>query len=149
MGESLKNVKIEEKIPLAVARFVEYKIRTYPEHKAAIEAWESEKEDIPHQVKQWDPNSGYGSGVSDPTSAKVVRMLLLEEKADRESFWVRGIEDVIDALSEADRELVRLKYFEGYLSNAGVARALHISEREFYRRRDEILGKMARRFGLM
>ena len=51
-------------------------------------------------------------------------------------------------LPDEDKKLVELKYFEGYLTNAGVARRLNVSEREFYRRRD-IVWRFANRFGLV
>ncbi len=148
MGNAWERDLQEERMPIAVAKFVEYKLRCYPEHKMAIEAWEEARKDIPHQARQWNPGGG-GGGTGDPTSAKAVRMMLLGEKVERESFWVKGIDDVLETLPDEDKDLVRMRYFEGYLTNAGVARALHVSERSFYRRRDEVLAKFARRFGLM
>jgi hypothetical protein len=45
--------------------------------------------------------------------------------------------------------LVRLKYFEGYLTNDGIMLKMGMSKKRFYRMRDEIITKFARRMALI
>ncbi|HHY45869.1 MAG TPA: hypothetical protein GX506_01040 [Firmicutes bacterium] len=139
----------ESRIPNPVFKFVEYKLYHYRENKAAIKAWEEMREDILQRGRQWQIGFPPPEGQHSPTEEKTIQMMILEQKAQRELFWIRAIEDVLAILPEQDKRLVELKYFEGYLTNAGVARELNMSERAFYDRREVIIRRFAIRFGLL
>lgn len=146
-----KTADYEAPIPQAVRRFVEYKLYHYRELKAVIAEWQARREDLLHRSKQFDLTAPPPSQLSQasPTENIVMQMLLLETKAQRESFWVWAIEDVLEILPEQERRLVELKYFDRLLTNTGVARELGISERLFYEWKDRILRRFAERFGLI
>lgn len=146
-----KTADYEAPIPAAVRRFVEYKLYHYRELKAVINEWQARREDLLHRGQQIDPSCPPPTQLSQrsPTENAVMQMLLLETKAQRESFWVRAIEDVLKILPEQERRLVELKYFDRLLTNTGVARELGISERLFYEWKDRILRRFAERFGLI
>lgn len=137
-------------VPGPVFKFVEYKLYHYQENLAAIKAWEEERRDILTRGRQLQPGAPtQTAGYHSPTEAKTIQRLLLEEKAQRELFWIRAIEDVLAVLPEEDRRLVELKYFDGLLTNAAVARELNMSEATYYRRRAAIIKRFAMRFGLL
>lgn len=139
----------DERIPAPIFRFVEYKLYHYRENKATINALRDMKEDIIQKGRQWINEPITTSGKSNMVENIAVKLLLLEEKAEREKFWIDAIEDVLSILSDQDKRLIELKYFDAYLTNAGVARELNISERTFYERREEIIRRFAIRFGLL
>lgn len=141
--------ELECRLTPAEIKFVESKLYSYMDSKKAIEAWEQAKEDIINETPTLGPGMPKGSGVGRPTENKAIRLMLLEQKAERERFWVTAIEDVLEILPEEDYKLVKLKYFDQYLSNYGVAKCLNISESSFYRRRDRILWRFASRFGIV
>jgi RinA family phage transcriptional activator len=140
---------LEYKLSPAEFKFVEHKLYSYRDNKRLIEEYMAQREEIIHSTKRREPGLPGNPGVGRPVETTVIQMLVLEQKANREQFWVKAIEDVYELLPEEDKKLVNLKYFEGYLTNAGVARALNISEREFYRRRERTVLRFANRFGLV
>lgn len=130
-------------------RFVEHKLYSYPTNKQIIEEYEDQRENIilstPHREKAMPANQGVGK----PIETAIILLGRLEQKASVEAFWIRAIEDTLELLSAEDRHLVELKYFDAYLTNAGVARRLRISDREFYNRRSALVHKFAKRFAII
>jgi RinA family phage transcriptional activator len=139
----------EFKLSPAEFKFVEHKLFTYQNNKRVIEEYLAQRDELIHRTRHTEPGLPHNQGVGRPVENTVVQMLILEQKAQRELFWVKAIEDVFGLLPDEDKKLVELKYFEGYLTNAGVARRLNVSEREFYRRRERIVWRFANRFGLV
>lgn len=87
-------------------------------------------------------------GVSNPVQSKAIRLLAMEHRAERALFYVQAIDSVLSTLTTVDKQLIKLKYFEGKLTNAGVASELGIGERQFYEWRNTIIRKFALRFGM-
>ncbi len=137
------------KLSPAEFKFVEHKLFTYLDNKRLIDEYLSQRDELVHSTKHREPGVPHSQGVGRPVESTVMQMLMLEHKAHREQFWIKAVEDVFELLPDEDRQLVELKYFEGYLTNAGVARKLNISEREFYRRRERVVWRFANRFGLV
>lgn len=148
-AEKIIAIEEETRMPGPVFKFVEYKLYHYRQNLAAINALEESRKDILLRGRQWEPGFIPVMDGSSPVEKKSVQLVLLEEKVTREVFWVRAISDVMSALPAEDQRLVELKYFDGFLTNAGVARELRISEATYYRRRDMIMRKFAERFGLV
>ncbi len=136
----------ERKLKKEEYSFVERKLKDYRTSKQLIEEYERQREEILHSTHRKEAGIPEGEGIGMPTENKAIQMLQLEQKAAMERFWVRAIDDTMMILSPEDKRLVELRYFDGYLTNAGVARELSISSREYYRRRRKIMYSFAKRF---
>jgi RinA family phage transcriptional activator len=141
--------QFDRKLTPAEFKFVEHKLYNYPTNKQIVEDYERERENIilatPHREKAMPANLGVGK----PIETAIILLGRLEQKVVTETFWIRAIEDVMSRLSDEDKQLVELKYFDAYLTNAGVARKLHISERDFYNRRSKLVHMFAKRFAII
>jgi RinA family phage transcriptional activator len=162
---------LDELIPRHVFRYVERELYDYHVHKTVIEEYlRAKKDTLSSWARQAPPSvhiggkykdgeyvggkyvqsDAVGSGnVSDQVPSKVVRLMALENRAERALFYVKAIDDVLNTLPAEDQELVRLRYFECKLTNWQIARKLNVSESTLSRRRREIIRKFAIRFGLM
>jgi len=143
----------ELKIENHVFRYVEKELYNYPLNKALIESWEQERREIASELHSTLGEDSAGrhsiNRINNPTSAKALRLEAMAQKVDRARWYVKAIEDVLGAVDDIDKQLVEQKYFQGLLTNVGVARELNISIRDFYRRRKELIEKFALRMGLM
>ena len=138
----------ERKLTRQEFSFVERKLYDYPANKQIIRDYEAQREAILHRTKEND-GQPRGSGIGKPTEATAIQLALLEQRVRCESFWIRAIEDTMELLSDEDKMLVQLKYFEGYLTNDGIMLKMGMSKKRFYRMRDEIITKFARRMTLI
>ncbi len=138
----------ERKLTRQEFKFVERKLYDYPANKQIIRDYEAQREAILHRTKDND-GQPRGSGIGKPTETTAIQLALLEQRVRCESFWVRAIEDTMELLSDEDKMLVQLKYFEGYLTNDGIMLKMGMSKKRFYRMRDEIITKFARRMALI
>lgn len=138
----------ERKLTRAEFNFVERKLYDYPANKQIIADYEAQREAILHRTKDND-GQPRGSGIGKPTETTAIQLALLEQRVKCEAFWIRAIEDTLELLSDEDKTLVQLKYFEGYLTNEGIMLRMGMSKKRFYRMRDEIITKFARRMMLI
>ena len=85
------------------------------------------------------------SGVSDTTARKAIKLtsLALMETARR----IEAIEYVYSRLNEERKKLVRLKYWEGNLTNQGIALEMNMDLATFYRWRRGFVEAIALRLG--
>lgn len=141
------SVAFSDDIPTNVFRFVERELYDYPANKEFLRAYDAERIAIMQSNPQ--PDVHVKEGLGDRTPAAVIRLLALERKAGRIQWYVNAIEDVMRRLPELDQKLVELKYFQGYLTNEGVARELNIGRTTFYERRRIIIRQFAIRMGLL
>ena len=139
---------MERRLTRAEFNFVEQKLYNYRTNKQIIADYEAQREAILHRTKDND-GQPRGSGIGKPTETTAIQLALLEQRVKCESFWVRAIEDTLELLSDEDKTLVQLKYFEGYLTNEGIMLRMGMSKKRFYRMRDEIITKFARRMMLI
>ena len=138
----------ERKLTRQEFNFVERKLYDYPTNKQIIRDYEAQREAILHRTKDND-GQPRGSGIGKPTETTAIQLAPLEQRVRCESFWIRAIEDTMELLSDEDKMLVQLKYFEGYLTNDGIMLKMGMSKKRFYRMRDEIITKFARRMTLI
>jgi len=138
----------ERKLTRQEFGFVERKLYDYPANKQIIRDYEAQREALLHRTKEND-GQPRGSGIGKPTETTAIQLALLEQRVRCESFWIRAIEDTMELLSDEDKMLVQLKYFEGYLTNDGIMLKMGMSKKRFYRMRDEIITKFARRMTLI
>lgn len=138
----------ERKLTRQEFKFVERKLYDYPANKQIIRDYEAQREAILHRTKDND-GQPRGSGIGKPTETTAIQLALLEQRVRCESFWIRAIEDTMELLSDEDKMLVQLKYFEGYLTNDGIMLKMGIERNRFYRMRAEIITKFAKRMALI
>lgn len=138
----------ERKLTRQEFKFVERKLYDYPANKQIIRDYEAQREAILHRTKDND-GQPRGSGIGKPTETTAIQLALLEQRVRCESFWIRAIEDTMELLSDEDKMLVQLKYFEGYLTNDGIMFKMGIDRNRFYRMRAEIITKFAKRMALI
>jgi len=153
-------IAIDDRIPTHVFRFVERELYDYPVNKELVMDYLQRRNDeltrgrqAPESLtihgKYQVADTGTLSGeVSNPVQSKAIRLLALEHKAERALFYVQAIDSVLSTLTTVDKQLIKLKYFEGKLTNAGVASELGIGERQFYEWRNTIIRKFALRLGM-
>ncbi len=156
-----KSVAVDDRIPSHVFRFVERELYDYPINKDLVLDYLRRRNEELTKMRQ-APESVTIDGVyqiagtstapglaSDPVSNKVIRLIAMEQRAERALFYVQGIDSVLSTLNDVDKRLIKLKYFECKLTNSGIAEELNISERELYRVRNAIIRKFAIRFGMV
>jgi RinA family phage transcriptional activator len=85
------------------------------------------------------------SRLSDTTAQKAIKLssLALMESAKR----IEAIEYVYNKLNEEQKKIIRLKYWEGNLTNQGIALEMNINLVTFYRWRNSIVKMVAARLG--
>lgn len=131
----------------AVFRYVEAELYDYPFTKRELESLRLdiiEEGPDPGRIVVGDQKRR----VTDPTYSKTAR-LLTNRRLKRMEETVRAIERVLERLPADKRRLVELKYFRCRLSNPGVAHALNVSLRTFYRWREEVVAAVAVELGLV
>lgn len=142
----------EDRIEQHVFRFVEKELFRYMVNKSLVASWEQERKSITdesHHVFENARDRVPQNKITNPTESKVMRIMSMASKVDRARWYCQAIEDVLKTLPPEDKRLVELKYFQGILTNTGVAKELHISRSEYYNRRNRIIEKFGIRMGLM
>jgi RinA family phage transcriptional activator len=129
----------------SVFRYIEAEIYDYHETLKEIDLL---REEILEGSSHAEASGGRSTHKSDPTSAKVSR-LLMDRRLQRLEEIATAIGRVYDNLPREKQRLVELKYWDGRYSNAGVAHELHIGEMTFYRWRRQIIQAIARELGLL
>ena len=142
---------MEDKVERHIFQFVEAELHKYKINKQLIE--EYDKELLYTGAKSGlgkDPTGRFPQNkTTDSTSLEAMRIMLLEEKASRAMWFVNAIEDVLELLSEQERKLVELKYFQGWLTDSGICREMHMGRTALYKLKTGILRKFALRMCLI
>lgn len=138
----------ERKLTRAEFAFVEQKLFNYHISKALIAEYEFQRDALLNRGPEHD-GQPRGNKISKPTEITAVQLAMLEEKARNQMFWVKAIEDTLKCLTEEERELVELKYFEGYLTNEGIMLKMAMNKNRFYRLREAVVTKFARRMAII
>lgn len=136
----------KEKLKLALFRYIEAELRDYPENRQRLKDMRSDmilKSPAPDEGSQISSRNS----VSKPTESTALQ-LITNKRLAALARTVTAIEKTVDMLDGDRRRLVELRYFEKYLTPAGVAKELHISERTFYNWRDEVIKLIAVELGL-
>lgn len=125
--------------------FIEYQVIWWEENKKILAA--AKQDMIPSQISQYGPHAG-GSHDSEqrPTEDIALRIASDEYIAHLERS-VRAIGEVLDKLSDIDKQLIRLKYWSGELTAEGIALKLNMDKATMYRHLNVILIEIAKRLG--
>lgn len=138
----------ERKLTRAEFGFVEHKLYSYPTNKQIIADYESQIDNMLHSTRG-DDGQPRGSDIQKPTEITAIQLAILEQKAKCEMFWVKAVEDTLELLPEESKKLVQLKYFEAYLTNEGIMVEMGMDKNRFYRLREDIVVRFAKRFALI
>jgi len=143
--------QMTDKVPDHVLEFVEKELYDYPINRETVMEYLRRRGDVLAQGRQAPDGDGRREGgpPSDPTHASAVRLLALERSAERARFYVEAIDSTMRVLNEEERRMVKRRYFDRDITNAGLAHELNMSERQFYRMRYEVVRKFAMRMTLI
>ncbi|RNC62774.1 MAG: hypothetical protein AWM53_01993 [Candidatus Dichloromethanomonas elyunquensis] len=141
---------MEERIERHIYQYVEAELRNYKTYKKLIE--EYDKELLYTGAKSGlskDPSGRFSQGqTGDPTHSEAVRVITNNNRVKRYKDIIKCIEDTLEELSPEDRKLVELKYFQGWLTDFGVIRELHIGRTKYFKDKRRIVCKIALRMRL-
>ena len=136
----------------ATIRLVEARLFQYPIDKRLVDAWERESRAIAGDLPSSAAHLGEilkGSGLhSDPTFSKVIRLERMANQVDEARWYVRAIDDVMELLSQQERELIEKRYFKKE-TDTKICQDLHLSHNKYYKLKRTILMKFARRMGFL
>ena len=129
----------------ATFRYVESELYTYQDLCREIEDLRT---DIIEGVPAADENGGKSYEISDPAFNKAAQLV-----TNRRLQWmersIKAISCVLLQTDEQKRRLIELKYWDGRLSNTGIAEALNIELSTFYRWRRAVVHAVAVEMGLI
>lgn len=141
----------EERIARHIYHYVEEELRNYKTYQRLIA--EFDKELLYSGAKSGlgkDPSGRFSQGqTSDSTHNEAVRVIANEARIFRAVDMCRCIDEVLYDLSDQDRELIELKYFQGWLTDWGLCKELHIALRSYYRQKNRIIKQFALRLRLL
>ena len=116
-------MKDQQKIPKHVCKFIEAELYDYKINKKTLEAL---KNDVYLSTYSGDV-TGRSSSRGSPSEAKVMQ-LMTDRQIQRLEFSVKAIDDVLENLTEEEKKLVKLKYFDRGYTNKGLAMEMGMSE---------------------
>ena len=136
-------MKYKFTIAVALREFIEWQIEYYPDNKRQLAVFKDSM--IPSQISQYGHKTGTFDSEKRPTEDITIRRnptYIMEQER-----IVNAIESVLNGLNEQDRELIRLRYWDGKLTPEGIAMKLNIGRTTFYERLNNILVIIAKRLG--
>ena len=134
------------KFTLAVALrdFIEWQIEYYPDNKRQLAMFKESM--IPSQISQYGQRTG-GSFDSEKRPTEEITIKRNPEYIMEQERIINAIESVYDKLSDLDKELIRLRYWDGKLTPEGIAIKLNLGRTTLYERLNNILVIIAKRLG--
>lgn len=136
--------KYESTLAPALRQWVEMLIEYYPENKRRLQLLKNSM--IPSAIPKYGPQAGGGDSEARPTEEVAVKIVSDRYLLNLE-MTVGAISSVYDQLGELDRELLRLRFWDGNLTPDGIALRLNVSRTTFYIHLNSILVEVARRIG--
>ena len=140
---------MEERIDRHIYQYVEAELRNYRTYKKLIEEYEKEYGGIKSALGGDGTGRFAENALTDPTSFEAVKAIANEHRISRQIDMVKCIEDVLQLLPDEDKRLIELRYFQGWLTDYGVSRELHVSLRTVSRRKRVIFKQLAIRMKLL
>lgn len=123
-----------------------------PRYRAMLARYEHDRADVLQRGRQWAPRDGDRpvGYVSNETADKAAQLDYIERRANEARAAVALVEAVWGILSDEEREIVALKYWDGApRTNQQIADELALSRATFYRRRQAIVETFADVMGLL
>jgi RinA family phage transcriptional activator len=130
----------------ATYRYIEAEIYDYP---STVEEITRLRQEIIEGGSPDDTQTRVQSNrLSDPTADRATR-LVMDKRLRRLEEVRNAIDRVYQNLDPDRKRLVEMKYWEKRLTHTGIAEDLHISERTFYRWKDDVVKAVALELGLL
>jgi RinA family phage transcriptional activator len=142
---------MEERLDRHIYQFVEAELRDYKTNKKLITEYDKELEYTGAKSGlSKDPSGRFSQNqVSDSVHNETVRIIANENRIKRAKDYVGCIDDVLNELSEQDKQLIELRYLQGWLTDWGIIRELHITQPTYYRRKRHLIREFALRMRLL
>ncbi len=134
----------QQKLPRHVYKFIEAELYDYKINKKTLGAL---KNDV-YMATFFGDGTGRSSSRGSPSEAKVMQ-LMTDRQIQRLEFSVKAVEDVLDTLTEEEKKLVRLGYFERLYTNKGLAIEMGMSYSSLYETKKSIIRQFSIRFGFI
>jgi RinA family phage transcriptional activator len=139
----------EERIDRHIYQYVEAELRNYKTYQKLIAEYQKEYAGVKSSMGN-DITGRFSQGAtSDSVYNEVNRVINCDVRIVRAIHMVMCIEDILFDLSDQDRQLIEIKYFQGWLTDWGVSRELHMSRKTYYKHRNRIINKFALRMRLL
>ncbi len=138
----------EERLKYEERRVLEMHLRDYPANKELVDKYRQARADMLHGGNSELSDMPRGSEVSNPTAAKVFKLMTLDNKARSVEPWVNAIDSMWPGMTHEEQSIIDLYYFRRTLTVEGIAQRMSTSRRSIYRRIDAILLDFAYRMGL-
>jgi len=126
--------------------YIEWQIEYYPENKRQLALIKDSM--VPSQISQY----GYKAGSSFDSEKRPTEEITIKRNPEyiiEMERIILAIEAVYNRLNDQDKELIRLKYWDGKLTPDGIALALNIDKSTMYYRLNNIIVEVARRLALV
>lgn len=130
----------------ALREFIEWQLEYYHDNKRQLNSFKESM--IPSQISQYGHKTG-SSFDSEKRPTEDITIRRNPEYIMEQERILNAIESVLNKLSEADKEIIRLKYWSGELTPDGIAMMLNIDKSTLYYRLNNIMVEIARRLGLV
>lgn len=120
-------------------RNIESQLLNYKKFKARAKQIDNELTYIKIKTSKFENERiDTGGQPSDPTQKDALKRIKLQSELNDLLHKIKSIDNALDAMTTRQRELVTLKYFEGYFSKQTM-RKMNVEKSEFYRMLDGAL----------
>ena len=126
---------------------IEHDLKRYKRWKARYKEIDDQLKDVSIGTANYGAGGGY-KGKSDPVASQVISRARLEQEKAWLKRRVERVENALAAMTEAQAELVRLRYFEDK-PRKEVEAIMGIEKSTFYRLREQALQTYAEVAGLV
>ena len=127
----------------ALREFIEWQIEYYPDNKRQLAIFKESM--MPSQIGKYGQKTGSFDSEQRPTEDITIRRnpdYIMEQER-----IITAIESVYEHLNDQDKELIRLRYWDGKLTPEGIALTMNLGRTTFYQRLNNILVVIAKRLG--
>lgn len=127
----------------ALREFIEWQIEYYPDNKRQLAIFKESM--MPSQIGKYGQKTGSFDSEQRPTEDITIRRnpdYIMEQER-----IITAIESVYEHLTDQDKELIRLRYWDGKLTPEGIALTMNLGRTTLYQRLNNILVVIAKRLG--
>lgn len=140
---------MEERVEKHIYQYVEAELRNYRTYKKLIAEFENEYQGAKSSLGKDITGRFSKNQTGNPTQNEAIKRAANSNRIKRMIDVVTCIEDTMEELPDMDRKLLDLKYFQGWYTDFGIIRELHIGKTKYYDDKRRIIRKMALRMRLL